>query len=88
MKQEFPHIGTVMRSGSENDFRHLSQEPQYWLNKAIALRSAAGSIWYCLEITEPSDISDALDDGTPLDFSRGSWQVYRILCGMSIEFAL
>ena len=74
-----------MRSGSEEDFDHLSKEPQYWLNKATALRSAAGSIWYCLEIAKPADIADAIGGETQIDFSSGSWQVYRMLCGMSLE---
>lgn len=74
-----------MRQNSEEDFKHLSKESAYWLNKAIALRAAAGAIWYCTEVERIEKVVAALAGEPPVDFSTGSWQVYRMLCGMSIE---
>lgn len=71
--------------GSEADYENLSQDPQYWLNKAIALRSAAGAIWYCLEVEKTETVVAKLGGDPPTDFRTGSWQVYRMLCGMSLE---
>lgn len=74
-----------MRQNSEEDFEHLSKEAAYWLNKAVALRAAAGAIWYCTEVEPIEKVIITLAGNPPVDFSTGSWQVYRMLCGMSIE---
>lgn len=74
-----------MRQNSEEDFEHLSKESAYWLNKAIALRASAGAIWYCTECESTDVVVSTLSGDPPLNFSTGSWQVYRMLCGMSIE---
>ena len=76
---------STMREGSEEDFEHLSKESAYWLNKSIALRAAAGAIWYCTEVKPTENVIAALAGDPPVNFSTGSWPAYRMLCGMSIE---
>jgi hypothetical protein len=74
-----------MLTGSEYDQKHLSEDPAYWLNKAIALRSAAGAVWYCLEVENTDHVTEKLGGDPRVDFTTGAWQVYRMLCGMSLE---
>lgn len=71
---------------ADNDFRKLLGNATYWMDKAASLRASAGAVWYCLS-GRSEEISSALGAEIPVDFSRGSWQVYRLLCGMSLELA-
>lgn len=74
-----------MSIGSQQDYQRLSAEPTYWLNKAIALRSAAAAVWFCVEVEKPANVVARLNATIPVDFTTGAWQVYRMLCGMSLE---
>ncbi len=70
-----------------DDLKNLLSEPQYWINKAEALRASAGAIWYCQHSVQHTDINQALGTDPPIQISGDIWQVYRMLCGMSLELA-
>ena len=76
----------LMRTGSEEDYENLSKDPQHWLNKALSLHAAAGAVWHCTEVEKPAEVAASLGHDT--SFDCGVWQVYRSLCGMSLELIL
>lgn len=69
-----------------DDFHRLLRNASFWMNKAVSLRASAGAVWYCMS-EKAEEVGKALGQAVPVDFSRGSWQVYRLLCGMSLELA-
>ena len=71
----------------EDDLAHLLSSSQYWINKAIALRASAAAVWYCINANLHVDLSSALGSVNPIDITGDAWQVYRMLCGMSLELA-
>jgi hypothetical protein len=71
----------------EDDLARAMVTPQYWINSANALRASAAAIWYFLQSDAPVDLSSALASDPPLDTAVNLSQVYRMLCGMSLELA-
>ena len=81
------NCGVLMLPTPEDDLAHLLASPQYWTNKAIALRASAAAVWYCINSTPRVDLTSALGSANPIDITGDAWQVYRMLCGMSLELA-
>lgn len=57
------------------------------MEKSASLRAAAGAVWFALEPGRSESIAPTLPAEVPIDFTVGTWQVYRLLCGMSLELA-
>lgn len=74
-----------LEGGSAADFARMSKEPKYWIDKARSMHAAAGAVWYCTQVEKPENVANTIG-GSP-DFSCGAWQVYRMLCGFSLELA-
>jgi HEPN domain-containing protein len=70
----------------EEDLAQILASPQYWMDKAKALRASAAAIWYWMDSDPPLDLSSALATDPPI-LNTGTWYVYRMLCGMSLELA-
>ena len=70
----------------EEDLAQILASPQYWMDKAKALRASAAAIWYWMDSDPPLDLSSALATD-PAILNTGTWYVYRMLCGMSLELA-
>ena len=68
-----------------DDLAHLNAHPQYWMNKALALHASAGAVWICRN--QRGSEYFRKEPGLNLEFEipGESWQVYRMLCGMSLE---
>ena len=64
-----------------DDLAELLHKPQYWMYKAEALRASAGAVRYCQQGVFPEKLEE------PEINMSGMWQVYRMLCGMSLELA-
>ena len=56
------------------------------MDKAKALRASAAATWYFINSDPPLDLSFALATDPPIE-TTGIWNVYRMLCGMSLELA-
>ena len=65
-----------------------SQEPNYWVNRASDLHASAGVIWYAIHNNANSQITESVGLGRGFDLMAGTWPVYLMLCGMSLELAL
>jgi hypothetical protein len=76
-----------MLTTPEDDLARAMVTPQYWINSANTLRASAAAIWYFLQSDAPVDLSSALASDPPLDTAVNLSQVYRMLCGMSLELA-
>jgi len=74
-----------MNKTPADDLAELIQEPKYWMSKAEALRASAGAVWYCQQLLREGEFLEELDQ--PKVNMSGTWQVYRMLCGMSLELA-
>ena len=70
----------------EDDLAHILASQQYWIDKAKALRASAAAIWHYIDSNPPLDLSSALATDPPIA-KTGIWNVYRMLCGMSLELA-
>lgn len=68
-------------------FARLLSKPQYWINKAEALRASAGAVWYCQHAMGNGEILQMLGTEPVVNMAGDTWQVYRMLCGMSLELA-
>jgi len=76
-----------MDQTSADDLKILLSNPQYWMNKAEALRASAGAVWYCRHTMSNEELSEKLETELTVNISGDSWQVYRMLCGMSLELS-
>jgi hypothetical protein len=76
-----------MQQTAADDLANLLSEPQYWMNKAEALRASAGAVWYCRQGIPDSASFEGLGTKPDVNMSGDTWQVYRMLCGMSLELA-
>lgn len=76
-----------MNQTPADDLADLLGKPQYWMNKAEALRASAGAVWYCQHAKHEGEISERLGTEPNVNMSGDIWQVYRMLCGMSLELA-
>jgi hypothetical protein len=65
----------------------MLSKPQYWMTKAEALRASAGAVWYCQQAMPDSEFFERLATEPAVNVSGDTWQVYRMLCGMSLELA-
>ena len=70
---------------SEDDLALALRTPQYWINCANTLRASAAAIWYCMHSNPPIDLSSSLSSDVPITGNLSN--VYRMLCGMSLELA-
>jgi hypothetical protein len=70
-----------------DDLADLLSKPQFWMNKAEALRASAGAVWYCQQAMPNSEFFESLGTKPAVNMSGKTWQVYRMLCGMSLELA-
>ena len=70
-----------------DDLADLYSDPEYWMKKAEALRASAWAIWYCRKATQGGEILRELGSELPVNMAGGTCQVYRMLCGMSLELA-
>ncbi len=70
-----------------DDLADLLSKPQYWMNKAEALRVSAGAVWYCRQAMPDGEFSEKLGTEPAVNMAGDTWQVYRMLCGMSLELA-
>ena len=69
----------------QDDINIRENEPMYWFNKSSDLRGAAGALDFCMENQKEHSISDSIGLGTDYDMIVGTYGVYRMLCGMSLE---
>jgi hypothetical protein len=76
-----------MNQTPEDDLTELLHEPQYWMDKAEALRACAASVWHCRHALPEGELARQLGSTTPINMAGDTWQVYRMLCGMSLELA-
>ena len=70
---------------SEEDHNRRKKEPMYWFNKASDLRGAAASLMFCMDNQGKYEIAEKMNLGKGFDLSVATYNVYRMLCGMSLE---
>jgi len=67
---------------------HPERVPLYWFNKSTDLKSAAGAVWFCIQHSVEYDIPESLGLSAGYDMRVGTYRVYAMLCGMSLELLL
>jgi hypothetical protein len=70
---------------TQDDIDLMENEPIYWFNKSSNLRGAAAALDFCMENQEKYTIPELMGLDLDYDMVTGTYGVYRMLCGMSLE---
>lgn len=73
--------------GTADEPARIESEPMYWHNKASDLHGSAGALTFCMDNQQDLSIPSKLELGDGYDMIAGTYGVYRMLCGMSLELA-